>query len=483
MKDYEYKNPPYQHQKDILDESCDDEYVSLFLKPGLGKTFIIINNACYLYQKGKINALVVVAPNNVHLNWSSDEIPEHMPDVFRKKMRHHVWYSSKVKTKKAEASREALLKHEGLVVLLVSYEATITEPFKTYMRRFFAKKTVMMVLDESHRIKGRNSKVKKTLTAMGGHARYRRILSGTPTEKPVDLYSQLRFLSTEFWKSKGFDTATSFDARYCVQVEQKFHGRPVFKQTVGYQNLEELRDYVAETGYSMTLEEAGIHLPPIIYSKRYHEMFPEQRKAYENLRDEFIHEFEDGQVVDAESAITRLLRLQQVICGYVGTGAGEPIRMIDPKRNPRLELCVEEILSDLDGQAIVWSRFTEDISQLCDALGKDACRYDGQVNEDDRALAKAAFQAGDKKYIVMSSAGAEGLTLLGGTCMVFYANSFRMIHREQMEGRAWRIGQKSNVNVIDLICQDTVDNDILNSLKNKFDMASMLTGSKFREWL
>lgn len=483
MKDYEYKTQPFKHQKDILDESCDKEYVSLFLKPGLGKTFIIINNVCYLYERELIDTLVVVAPNGVHLNWCSDEIPAHMPDRIRSKTKCHIWHSSKAKTKKAERERDQLLNHDGLSVLVVAYEASITDAFKAYMKKVFAKRTVFMCLDEAHRIKGRDSRVKKTLTAMGAYAKYRRILTGTPTEKPVDIYSLIRFLSKDFWASKGLGTSSEFDARYCIQVDRSFHGRPSFKQTVGYKNLDELKRYVAETGYSMTLEQAGIYLPPIIYSKRYYEMFPEQRRAYENLRDQFVHEFEDGQIVDAESAITRLLRLQQVICGYVGTGPGEPIRLIDEKKNPRLDLAVDEILTGLEGQAIVWCRFTQDVDQLMNRLGPDACRYDGQVDETDRAIAKATFQAGDKKYIVMTSAGAEGLTLLGGTTMVFYSNSFRMITREQMEGRSWRIGQKSNVNAIDLVCPDTVDEDILEALKNKFDMSSRLTGAKLREWL
>ena len=483
MIDYQYKTPPFGHQKMILDESADDEWLSLFLKPGTGKTKIIIDNVTYLYEQDKIDALLVIAPNGVHLNWATDEIPLHMPDRVQKNLKAHVWYSTKAKTAKATKAREELLGYKGFVVLLASYEATITEAFKTYMRRFFAKRRVFMALDESHRIKSRGSKCKLTITAMGAHAKYRRILSGTPLEKPPDLYSPLRFLSKDFWPSKGFKTAAEFDATFCVTVERKFGGRPAFKQTVGYKNLDLLAKLVAETGYSLSLEDVGIHLPPILYTKRYHDMFPEQRKIYENLKTQFRHEFDDGLIVDCEAAITRLLRLQQVVCGYLGTGPGEPIRRIDEKKNPRLEMVVEEILEDLPHAAIVWCRFKADIDALMDALGKEASRYDGQVSNEDRHYAKEAFKAGDKKFLIMSTAGAEGLTLTQAKTMVFYSNQYSILKREQMEGRSWRIGQTANINIIDVVCEGTVDNDIIQCMRDKFDIAGQLSGNKLREWL
>lgn len=483
MLDYVYKTPPLQHQAQILNESADDEYTSLFLKPGLGKTFIIIANFGYLYEKGLCDTLVIVAPNGVHRMWVDDEIPTHMPDRIQAKLKSHIWHSNKVKTKRAEKDREDLLKHKGPAVLVVAYEATITTAFKAYMKRLFAKKTVFMALDEAHRIKGRGAKCKLTLVAMGGHAKYRRILTGTPTELPVDFYSPIRFLSPQFWASSGFPTATEFDAFFCIQRPNRFGGPRAKPLTVGYKNLDVLKTIVAKTGYSMTLEDAGIHLPPLTYSKRYYEMFPEQRRVYDNLANQFRHEFEDGLIVDCEAAITRLLRLQQVVCGYLGTGPGEPIRRIDENKNPRVELLIEEILPDLVGQVIIWGRFRQDIDQISEALGKECLRYDGSVDNEGRAIAKAAFQAGDIKYLVMSSAGAEGLTLTGARAAVFHSNSFSAIKREQMEGRNYRIGQTEKCSIIDIICEGTVDNDLLTALRTKLDLSSQLTGHKLREWL
>lgn len=499
LLNYEFKTVPLRHQADELARSTEDEAAGYFWSPGLGKSYLIINQASFLYQAGKIDSLVVIAPNGVHRNWVDEEIPKHMPDRIRKKMKSVIYHSSKAKAKKATKARDELLDHDGLSVLVVAYEATITDTFKQYMKRFFARrKSVFMCLDESHRIKGRNAKVKLTLVAMGKYAKYRRILTGTPTEKPPDLYSQLRFLEQDFWKRNGFPTSVEFDTFFCEFEEKSFikrgaggrivmgsDGKParnVFQAVTGYKNLDKLRDMVATVCTRLTLEQAGIHLPPITYSKRYYEMFPEQSRLYNQLREEFRAELLDGTEIDAEAAMTRLLRLQQVICGYVGTGPDEPIRHIDEGKNPRLDLLLET-LEDIPGQALIWARFTRDIDQICDALKETAVRYDGQVDNDGRALSKKRFQAGDAKYMVMSDAGAEGLTLIGASHSIFYSNNFKMISRIQKEARNYRIGQNKPVHVIDLVCEGTVDNDIIDALRSKKEIADELVGDKFKAWI
>lgn len=506
MKDYVFKTPPLKHQDDELGKSTEFEYAGYFWEPGLGKTYLILNQVAFLYQRGLVDTLFVVAPNGVHLNWASDEMPKHLPDEVLKRTKTLVYHSSKAANKSAIKEREALLNYQGLSVLLVAYEATITDTFKTYMRRFFAKrKSVFMCLDESHRIKGRNAQVKKTLVAMGCHAKYRRILTGTPVEVPPDVFSQLRFLKQSYWKERGFDTSVEFDAYFCEFEEKNFikrgkggaiifgkDGRPernIFQAIKTdesgkkiFKNIDQLQKMVAESCSRLTLEDAGIHLPPITYTKRYYDMFPEQRRMYQELQAEFRTEFEDGMEVDAEAAITRLLRLQQIICGYVGTGPGEPIRRIDEDKNPRLDLALE-VLEDLPHQALIFCRFTEDINQLCNALEGQCVRYDGQVDNDGRALAKRRFQGGDVKFMILSEAGAEGLTLIGAKTTIFYSNHFKMVKRIQSESRNYRIGQKDPIQVIDLVCNGTVDNRIIDALRGKKEVADLLVGDKMRAWL
>lgn len=482
---YIYKTTPLDHQAKIFRESVLKPAVSLFLQAGLGKTKIIIDKASFLYQLGRINTLVVVAPNGVHRNWHTDEIPKHMPDEVVAASRTLVYHSSKASTKKFQAEQKALLNHPGFAILLVSYEATITDKFKKWFKTFLKKRRAMMVLDESHKIKSATSQVKFSLVAMGAYAPYRRILTGTPVEIPPDIYSQIRFLDPGFWPSKGLPTKTEFDSLFTTFGEAAYgRGAKQYRPKVGYKNIELLHKWVAETGYQMSLDDAGIVLPPVIYSKRYHKLTLAQKKAYQELTDEGRTILDSGDLLETEFPMTLLLRLQQLICGYVACQADDPVQRIDPNgKNPRLEVAVDDILLELRHQAIVWARFKEDINQLMDALGDKAVRYDGSVDGDGRARAKAAFQAGDKQYIVMSSAGAEGLTLTGSKTMLFYSNDFRMISRVQKEARQHRIGQNDTTCVIDMVCEGTVDEHIIDCLRSKKELADIITGSKLKDWI
>lgn len=483
MASYVYKTPPFDHQRKIFSESVGKAAVALILEPGLGKTKIIIDKASFLYQQGRIDTLAVVAPNGVHRNWLSDEIPAHMPDDVRDQMKALVYYSQKAGTKWFQREQEELLEHKGLSVLLVSYEGTITDKFKKWFKKFLKARKAMLVLDESHRIKGAESKTKISLVAMGNYVPYRRILTGTPVEKPPDIYSQVRFLDPEFWKRKGFPTKAEFDAYFCTFEDGYGRGRS-FKRVTGYRNIDKLAEWVGELGYRMTLEDAGIKLPPVLYSKRYHTLTPAQRKAYDEVTEECRTILQSGDLLETEQAMTKLLRLQQIICGYVATEAEQPVQKIDPDgKNPRLEVAVDDILLELPHQAIVWARFTEDINQLMHALGDKAVRYDGQVDDDGRARAKLAFQQGDKQFIVMSDAGSEGLTLTGSKTMLFYSNNFTMTKRLQKECRMVRIGQKDHTHIIDLVCEGTVDEHIITLLRAKKEIADVICGRGLKAWI
>ena len=119
-------------------------------------------------------------------------------------------------------------------------------------------------------------------------------------------------------------------------------------------------------------------------------------------------------------------------------------------------------------------------------LGTDkAVRYDGSVDDDDRAAALKAFQKGDKvQYFVANDVCAgEGLTLHAAKWVIYYNTTYRLDSRLQSEDRAHRIGQKDNVVYTDLIAVDTIDEKIISSLRNKISISSKILGDKLKEWI
>ena len=66
---YKFKTEPYEHQKDALQKCWNKEAFAIFAEMGTGKTKIALDNACILYNRGKIDRLLVVAPKGAYMTW------------------------------------------------------------------------------------------------------------------------------------------------------------------------------------------------------------------------------------------------------------------------------------------------------------------------------------------------------------------------------------------------------------------------------
>ena len=76
-----------------------------------------------------------------------------------------------------------------------------------------------------------------------------------------------------------------------------------------------------------------------------------------------------------------------------------------------------------------------------------------------------------------------GLTLTQANLVVYYANDFNLDTRQQSEDRCHRIGQDKSVLYIDLLCEGTIDEKIIKSLKDKIKIGAKVLGEDEREWL
>lgn len=487
--DYEFRTEPFPHQRDVFQRMAELPGFALFWEQGCGKTKPVIDNVAYLFEKDQIDALVVVAPSGVHRNWKTDEIPTHMPLSVIARTSEILWETSKAGNVGFQRDLENLLAFRGLAVIYISYDAFTTGKAVKFLGRFFRKRRVFFAIDEAHNIKTAGATRTRTVRTAAKHTKYRRTLTGTPGDSPFDLYSQVAAIDSEFWKAKGFPDYSCFKAHFGEFLPRQFVKAnmgfdPGFDGLLkGFKNLDELNGYLQEVGSRVTKETAGLNLPPKLYSKRYFELSKSQRAAYDTLRHEFEVELDTGELITAPLAIVKLLRLQQITCGYVGTGEEDRPLVELSGPNPRLGLA-EEIRDGLHKPTIWWSRFTEDSNKLMDLLGKRAVRYDGSVDEDARARAKLAFQGGEATHFVGNpQAGATGLTLVQAKHTVYYSNSFRLTDRLQSEDRLHRIGQTDPVDYTDLVAVDTIDLHIVESLRNKFDVATQINGDAVREWI
>lgn len=490
--DYEFKSKPFRHQLEEFEHSREMSERALFWEQGTGKTKPMIDTAAWLFETGQIDAVVIVAPSGVHRNWLTDEIPAHLPDRVASQSRSLMWDTKRCRNVGNKHEQEQLLRHKGLAWLFMNYDAVLTEAGKKYLWRVLRNRRCLYILDEGHYIKTPGAKRTKSLVASGKYAPFRRLLTGTPIATgPFDIYSQVKFLVEGFWRRLRMDSFRVFKFRYGewytrAQAEADLGYDPGFDRLIEYKNIPELKAHVDTLGSRLTKDEV-LDLPPKLYTRRFFTLSPEQAAVYTRLRDEYYAELANGNV-EAALAIVRLLRLQQVVSGYVGTdNEEEPFELIG-QRNPLLDE-VEDTLGGLYHPAIIWCRFTRTIDMLMDRLGKAAVRYDGTLDEDECERSKLAFQAGDAQWFIGNAQkGATGLTLVQARSVHYPENSFRYIDRVQSEDRAHRIGQEHPVTYYDYEGRlpdgtTTVSRHIINNLRGKRDIASQITGDELREWL
>lgn len=484
--DFSFHTQPFNHQAVTWEESKDLEAFAAFWEQGTGKTKLTIDTMVWLYLQGKIDAAIVVAPNGVHRNWVTDELPTHMsPDI---PLSAFAYKSDASASKWHQAAGKELIRHNGLPLLAISYDAWMTVAGKKLVWDMMRKRKVFLALDESHRVKTPTAKRSMSILAGGKHAPYRRILSGTPvTQGPFDLYTQIKFLDPLFWaRELDIDSYTAFKAFFGVWDKGwNAAAKKEYDTLVCYQNLEYLASAIKLIS-SRVLKDDVLDLPEKLYSKRYYEMFPSQRRIYDELEADFMTFLDNGELVTAPLAITKLLRMQQVLCGYVPVdGDKEPTELIDRANNPRLKQ-LRDLMEDVNGKTIIWAMWTKDIDMIMEALreaGRNPVRYDGKLSDDERQRNKDAFKHGDATDFVANSQMSEGLTLNEAHTTIYYNNSYKLLDRKQTEDRNHRIGQTNHVTYFDLVCPGTRDESAIEALKLKNEVASIILGDKVKAWL
>ena len=339
---FNYKTKPYEHQHEALLRSYDKINFGYFMEMGCGKSKVLIDNMVWLYEQGKIDTAVVVAPKGVYRNWEISEIPTHLPENIEHEV--YVWTPSPNKTqaKRLEAS---IKERDKLRILLVNVEGFATSKVAKFVDYFTRGASFLLAVDESTTIKNPKAKRTKALVNFGTKASYRRILTGSPvTKSPMDLYAQCGFMSK---KLLGLDSYYAFQGRYAITRTQRMGGHS-FQQIVGYRNLEELATKLDSFSYRVTKEDA-LDLPEKIYTIRHVGMSDEQLKHYMSLKNAAIALLDDGELVTAPAVMTQLLRLQQVLCGHLMTDDGELVEF-PTKRIDALMDTIEE----MSGKVIIW---------------------------------------------------------------------------------------------------------------------------------
>jgi len=521
--DFQYKTKPFDHQHEGFMLSRDELDFALLMEMGTGKSKIIIDTAAYLWQLGRINFLLIVAPNDVHKNWAEKEIPIHMPDWCERRV--CVWEG----TMKAKQWKDFWLlwdaEYKGLRILVVNIEGfQVAQKFwRPHLSKMDKKKPkwgpvirkicnafdVMGVVDESTRIKTPGIKTSKRLHGIRKYLKYARILTGTPiTKSPLDAYSQFMFLG---WKYLGFTNFFPFKNRYAEWerriIEHKDGRTSDFMQLKGFCHLDELQENIAKVSFRV-LKKDCLDLPEKTYLRRHVELEPEQKRIYKMIQEQALIEIQN-ETVSVKNILVKLLRLQQVIGGFVPADKEGNTKSIfeNPLHNPRVKSLLNLIEENGETKMIIWSRFRAEIEMITAVLNEiypgRACSFYGGTAKRERSEAIDRFQ-GQRPIIVDGSrthfepipeekqftwfvanqqSGGYGLTLTAASYAAYYSNDYSLERRLQSEDRIHRIGQNWPCTYIDFECLGTQDTRIINAYLSKKELADLITGDDPINWL
>ena len=483
---YKPKTDPFEHQADALKKVAPLAYCALFMQQGTGKTKVAIDRASIAFQDRKIDGTIILCPKSLTETWI-EELETHCPEPYVAA----VWNPSLTKKVKAELESVIYCDTPGVQpFLIMNIEAIRTQKGQKLAHWWAKRKRINLVVDESSWVKTPSAKQTTSTQNLARSCVARMILTGTPVSNhPADYYSQLAVLTPS---PLGFNNYYSFRARYCELEKRiinfkkpqrnkrgKFQKRREIIEIKGPKNAEELLKRLEPFSVFVKKDEC-LDLPDKIYSRRYADMTKEQQRLYKDLETRIITEIRADEHLTVEICLTRLLRLQQLIGGFLpndDTTEALPI----PGANPKLDLLMETI-ADYPGPTLIWARFQAEHAAIYKRMIQDGVPKShigfitGPTKKDEREANRKDFQSGKLHYLICTqSCAGYGYTLTAAENEIYYSNTFSLEHRQQSEDRAHRIGQTKHVNIVDLLMRKTVDGKIHRALTNKQNVADLLT--------
>ena len=431
----------------------------LLFEMGCGKTLTAIAIMGALYCQHKITRVLVVAPSSVCSVWPHDlaafaAFPYEVRVLLgEKKQRLEALHS--LTDYPNTANR--------LLVAVINYEATHREGIFEALDGYAAD---LIICDESQRIKNPRAAQSRAVQMLGDRAACRLILSGTPVQNSaIDLYSQYRFLDPGVFGANFY----AFRNRYCQMGGYGGH------EVVGYQHMDELTRKEHSIALRVTKAEC-LDLPGQTFVRRYVQLEPAARRLYTQIARASCAELENGEHVTASIVLTKLLRLMQLTGGFVQADGGDRPRPAGSAKLDALADILEDYVQEAGQKLVVFARFRPEIAAICQLLEQRGIRYgriDGEVPMDQRGAVVEEFQndPGVKVFVAQIQTAGLGITLHAASAAVFYSLDFNYANYAQALARIHRIGQAQPVTYIHLLAENTVDEQVLDALERKEDLA------------
>lgn len=485
---YTPRLPPLAHQTIALNRlRGQTDNFALLMGTGTGKTKVVLDE--WSERVDEVSNLMIFAPAGSYANWYLDrsseepsEATKHLDPALRKDMLIHHWNSGGGKGW-ADGLKALLKPTTRPRMFVVNIEAfSSVDRVITACTTYLKSAPTLLCIDESTKIKGPTTVRTKATIKLGGLAAVRRIATGLVTpQSPMDLFSQFAFLNPAIL---GCRTFAQFRSIYAITHKELFPGAKYPTEIIdGFRNLDQLAKLIEPYSYQVHKDDC-LDLPEKIYTTRDVAMTAEQNRAYKELKLFATTKLENEAHVTATSVITQILRLHQLLCGHL-VDEQQNVHEVPEQRTKALM----DVLAEHDGKAVIWVSYEHSLKKLKAALEKEygpgcvATFWGG--NRTERIDEETNFKTDPKCRFMIATPGAGGMgnTWTMADLVIYYSNSYNLEERVQSEDRTHRIGQSKSVTYVDLVTRGTVDEKILQALRNKINLSAQITGHNWKDWV
>ena len=428
-----------------------------------GKTFAAIHLACARYKAGLIDSVIIICPSTLRSTWRKElEKYATVEYDFRVHETKASWIKGFYADRKSKQLQILAVSVEGLGVSASLYDSVCG---------FFVGRTVMLINDESSRIKNPDAKRTQRAIEFRDASKYRIILNGTPIALGIkDLWSQYEFLDPNIIGSGDY---WSFKTRYLVM------GGYENKEIVGVQHIEELMKLIEP--YTVEVGKDVLNLIPKVMKPRYVQATAEQKMLLRLIKKGSSPD-PSAPLIKVDNVLERVLRWRQVVGGWLPRQdpVTELVTLEPLKENPKMDAFMDMIADHFEGSKfIIWSTFVHEIDYIAQRLTEKygvaaVAKYYGATDKEERSRIEDQYcnDASLRFFVGNPATAGLGLTLISGEddIMVYYSGTNAYIDRAQSEDRAHRIGQNRTVVVVDLIMEKTIDEMIAASIEEKMSV-------------
>ena len=429
---------------------------------GLGKTIQTIS--LLLNEKGtkkKLSApVLLIAPTSVVTNWER-EIGRFAPGL-------QTYIHRGAIRLRGEEMREAVKDQD---VVLTSYPIARLDA-----ESFQSTKWLAVILDEAQNIKNPEAKQTQAIRKIG--AEFRIALTGTPVENRLsELWSIMHFLNPGY-----LGTRKSFRENFSLPIE-RYHDEEAIKQ---------LKQLSAPFILRRVKTDPRVisDLPDKVETKVYCSLTEEQATFYEAVVQDVMKRIEEEEGMKRRGLVLSMMMQLKQICNhpvqYLHQSSKGGAEVSLDNRSGKLERLgelLEEVLAEND-RALIFTQFAEMGEMLADylprAFGAATQFLHGGTSAKMRDQMVNRFQEDEHAppiFILSLKAGGTGLNLTRANHVFHFDRWWNPAVENQATDRAFRIGQKRNVQVHKFVTTGTLEEMIDDMIESKKGLAQAVVGS------